>query len=634
MISITHLGNESQLSSQYPAIEEFYQTKLKLHRISVTDRLFLSVLELPPPNELNALEQAQYPSSTLAETPNPNQFSLGTIVDPIPPSFANASTLGASLATAASNLIPDGDELDDAGKAANSELVKPDAADLDATLEKTQDASTVSKDSLIASELASAKQSAANAEAVISQVDSSDPSKIATNLQSPLHDAAVNQPLETLDPSSKSQPASNQVSPPARAATFVGSEEDAIGFESASVPPIKLEEPSSTPEENPLVAPVDFAPPPESKPSEQTAAFTNADIKSFWSPNTNAKDSSETLVIVPGRAENEHKYAELLYNLRNSGLRVVVCFVRGQGQSSNVIYGSTKCHVEYFANYRHDLETMLNHLNIGPNYKMMGFSLGGLISLDFCFYGTYKYKPKALGLISPFLGVHYPIQPDLLYWTIAGLCLFRSFALAYTPHGKEYKRVPFEENIHSHCMVRYNLYHDYYASHPQQAIAGPSFNFVKCCLRAQRKLREPHIKFNFPVMCLSSVLDKVVDFSLAKKFFESHQNDLVPPIFEPIEGAFHDVLNEKDEFRNPSLEKILNFLFPGSVHLVDPKAEQAALEAAAQAEIEKRMAQPLDMAEELPFDDDDDILESAEENKTVDKTITPDTQEAQPNSAS
>lgn len=638
MISITHLGNESQLSSQYPAIEEFYQTKLKLHRISVTDRLFLSVLELPPPDELNALEQAQSPSTTAAEPLNSNQFSLGTIVDPLPLSVANASTLGASLATAASNLLPDDDELeddqDDAVKAANPELVKPDAAALDATLENTQDASTVSKDSLIASELAAAKLSAANAEAVISQVDSADPAaKLAPNLQTPRPDVTVNQPLEPLAPSGKSQLASNQVSPQARAANFVGSEDDAIGFESASVPPIKLEEPSSTPEENPVVAPVDFAPPPESKPNEQTAAFTNADIKSFWSPNANAKDSSETLVIVPGRAENEHKYAELLYNLRNSGLRVVVCFVRGQGQSSNVIYGSTKCHVEFFANYRHDLETMLNYLNIGPNYKMMGFSLGGLISLDFCFYGTYKYKPKALGLISPFLGVHYPIQPDLLYWAISGLCLFRSFALAYTPHGKEYKRVPFEENFHSHCMVRYNLYHEYYALHPQQAIAGPSFNFVKCCLRAQRKLREPHIKFNFPVMCLSSVLDKVVDFSLAKKFFERHQNDPVPPIFEPIEGAFHDVLNEKDEFRNPSLEKLLNFLFPNSVHLVDPKAEQAALEAAAQAEIEKRMAQPLDMAEELPFDDDD-ILESADENEAADKTRTTDTQEAKPKSAS
>lgn len=455
MISITHLGNESQLSSQYPAIEEFYQNHLKLHRISVTDRLFLSVLELPAPNQSKATaSNATANATTSADSTN---LANGTI-----------------------------DDINEFTRLTNN---------------------------------------AENAD--------------------------------------------------------------------------------EKPEAPPLVPPVDFVLPTSTPSSTQNAAFTNADIKSFWTQTNNEHDDTDTLVIVPGRAENEHKYAELLYNLRDSGLRVVVCFVRGQGQSSNVIYGSTKCHVEYFANYRHDLETMLNYLNIGPNYKLMGFSLGGLISLDFCFFGTYPHKPKALGLISPFLGVHYPIPPAILYWTITGLCLFRSFALAYTPHGKEYKRIPFDENYHSHCRVRYNLYHDYYASHPQQAIAGPSFNFVKCCLRAQRKLHGAQIKFNFPVMCLSSQVDQVVSFEQAQQFFALHQNDPVPPIFEAIPGAFHDVLNESDKYRNPTLAKVLNFLFPGSVNLVDPKAELEAKVADEQAELEKRMSQPLDMAEELAFDEDD-----------------------------
>lgn len=491
MISITHLGNESQLSSQYPAIEEFYHNHLKLHRISVTDRLFLSVLELPAPEPTAPGNSTQ---------------------DALASNAANLATPGTSATS---------------GQAGS-----------------TQFTDTYVPASSISSATASANSAA----------DS----------------AALNAPSNT--------------------------------FENAD----------EKPEAPPIVPPVDFVLPEPPDSSKQTATFSNADIKSFWTQTNSEHDDTNTLVIVPGRAENEHKYAELLYNLRDSGLRVVVCFVRGQGQSSNVIYGSTKCHVEYFANYRHDLETMLNYLNIGPNYKLMGFSLGGLISLDFCFFGTYPYKPKALGLISPFLGVHYPIPPALLYWTIAGLCLFRGFALAYTPHGKEYKRIPFEENYHSHCKVRYNLYHDYYASHPQQAIAGPSFNFVKCCLRAQRKLHGAQIKFNFPVICLSSVEDKVVNFKQAQEFFELHQNDPVPPIFEAIPGAFHDVLNESDKYRNQTLAKVLNFLFPGSVNLVDPKAELAAKAAAEQAELEKRMSQPLDMAEELAFDDDE--LEPAADN--------------------
>lgn len=427
MISITRIGNESQLSSQYPEIEEFYHNTLKQHRISVTDRLFLSALELPAPQ---------------------NRKSV-----------------------------------------LNSEELNQDEAEI---LERNQE-------------------------------------------------NAAQEPDNTAD---NAQPAKNE-------------------------------------------------------------NYVNADIKSFWTTHQQKNDDSETLVIVPGRAENEHKYAELLYNLRDSGLRVVVCFVRGQGQSSNVIYGSTKCHVEYFANYRHDLETILNYLNIGRNYKMLGFSLGGLICLDFCFFGTYTQKPKALGLISPFLGVSYPVPQSLLYYPIWTLCWLRSFALSYTPHGKEYKRIPFEDNYHSHSKVRYNLYHDYYAEHPQQAIAGPTFNFVKCCMRAQRKLSKDSIKFDFPVMCLSSEKDKVVSTPVAKKFFAAHSGDPFPPVFEVIPGAFHDVLNESDEFRNPVLSKVLNFLFPNSVNLIDPKEELAAQEAAKEAEKAKLMSQPLDVNEEY-FDTEED----------------------------
>lgn len=489
MISIKHLGIESQLSSQYPDIEEFYQTQLKLHRISVTDRLFLSVLEMPSKAEREK-EQVRIAN----ETTEINKANSSTM-----------SESGLNETITQDHIVSSKDK-----------VAKDKSTTIDAN---TDDDYSVLGAEAVTATTAFQGLSQEQARAELSRAESLENS--------------YNKDVEKL-----------------------------TGQASAS--------------------------------SYEQDIFSNADIKSFWACNGETADDTDTLVIVPGRAENEHKYAELLYNLQDSNLRVVVCFVRGQGQSSNVIYGSTKCHVEYFANYRHDLETMLNYLNIGSNYKMLGFSLGGLISLDFCFFGTYPHKPKALGLISPFLGINYPFSPVPLYYLLKGLCFIRSFALAYTPHGKEYKRIPFEENYHSHSMVRYNIYHDYYADHPQQAIAGPSFNFVKCCLRAHLKLRSDKVKFTFPVICLSSELDKVVNTQDAQNFFAQHQNDPVPPRFEIIKGAFHDILNETDKFRNPTLAKALDFLFPGTVNLIDPKEELAAQEAAEQAEQERRMAIPLD----------------------------------------
>ena len=56
------------------------------------------------------------------------------------------------------------------------------------------------------------------------------------------------------------------------------------------------------------------------------------------------KKPKMTLVIIPGRAEIEHKYAELLYNLKRRSIRVLVLFVRGQGSSTRLIKNSPKCH--------------------------------------------------------------------------------------------------------------------------------------------------------------------------------------------------------------------------------------------------------------------------------------------------
>ncbi len=278
-------------------------------------------------------------------------------------------------------------------------------------------------------------------------------------------------------------------------------------------------------------------------------------------------DSSNTLVIVPGRAETEHKYAELLYALKDKGLRILVCFVRGQGQSSMVLYDSNKCHVERFMHYRQDLENILNYMDVGPNFKLMGFSLGGLISLEFCFNTSYPFKPQAFVGVAPFLGITYPFPPKLLYHALKVLCNIRSFALAYTPHGKEYVRIPFEENFHSHSELRYNLYHDYYDQHPQLALAGPTFKFVKCCLQAQLRLQKIKCRFNFPSLFLGAGADMVVSTKATREFCQLHQDDPVPPRFELIPHAYHDILNEADRYRNPALEKALNFLFNGATDL-------------------------------------------------------------------
>lgn len=131
----------------------------------------------------------------------------------------------------------------------------------------------------------------------------------------------------------------------------------------------------------------------------------------------------------------------------------------------------------------------------------------------------------------------------------------------YTPHGKEYKKIPFEINHHSHSKERYEAYHDYYTKHPKLTIGGPTYRFVKEAMRKQMEIIDSTFTFTIPVFCQSAGCDKVVSTAVAEHFFENHQGDPVPPKFEIIDNAYHDLINESDEFRIRSLSNALDFLF-------------------------------------------------------------------------
>ena len=75
------------------------------------------------------------------------------------------------------------------------------------------------------------------------------------------------------------------------------------------------------------------------------------------------------------------------------------------------------------------------------------------------------------------------------------------------------------------------------------------------------------ICFTFPMLCLGAGADNVVSTQAAQEFCQEHSHDPIPPIFELVPHAYHDILNESDNYRNEPLLKALNFLFNGTTDL-------------------------------------------------------------------
>ncbi len=270
-------------------------------------------------------------------------------------------------------------------------------------------------------------------------------------------------------------------------------------------------------------------------------------------------DAVAQIAVIPGRGETAHKYAEFLYCMYQAGIKTAVLFARGQGISDRLLKDHQRCHIDKFGNLTSDIVLLISELGF-KDYGMLAFSLGGLIALDFVYSDLAITRPKKLALIAPFLYPAMKINPRLLAIASSVLGSLPVIKNAFTPYGREYKLIPFDENHHSHCEVRYKAYHDYYASHKELTIGSPTWGFVKETTLKQRQLFSLKEPLPVPIYVQTADEDKVVSSEACRKFFKNHQQDPYTPIVSSLSGAYHDVLNEIDEIRNPALNRAIEFL--------------------------------------------------------------------------
>ncbi len=264
-----------------------------------------------------------------------------------------------------------------------------------------------------------------------------------------------------------------------------------------------------------------------------------------------------TIAVIPGRGETAHKYAEFLYCTYKTGIKVVVLFARGQGIADRLLINHQKCHIINFNDETLDIDYMINQLNLN-NFGLLAFSLGGLLALDLIF--SAKKLPRKVALIAPFLWPHTNLSPWFLKTVVHTLGSLPFIKECFTPYGKEYQRILFKDNHHSHCQIRYEAYHNYYQKHPELTIGSPTWGFVHQALKKQQSLFKTTKELPVPMLIQTAQFDKVVSTEATNKFFSLHSSNHNQPIVLSLPSSYHDVLNESDEIRNTALNRALDFL--------------------------------------------------------------------------
>lgn len=277
-----------------------------------------------------------------------------------------------------------------------------------------------------------------------------------------------------------------------------------------------------------------------------------------------------TIICLHGRNECIEKYFETSNDLADQGFHVVTFDWRGQGASSRFIKDSAKGYISDFKQSRDDLNHVLEEIVLpecnGP-YFVLAHSTGGLIALTAAH--SLMGRISRIILLAPFLGMsNVPLSTEaagIISTILKWIGLGRIY-MAGGPRPREAK--PFEQNVLTSDQKRYARNMSLFTKAPHLFLGGPTVSWVSAATKAMRQVRkETYLaKLHIPLLIITAGRDQIVDNKVTREVAE-----MIPAckVIE-IDGAQHELLQEKDYYREQAMAAIKAF-FPGEDTIVPQK---------------------------------------------------------------
>lgn len=295
----------------------------------------------------------------------------------------------------------------------------------------------------------------------------------------------------------------------------------------------------------------------------EEGGFTGVDDVPVRFVRFRAESHDSVIVVCPGRIESYVKYAELAYDLFHLGFDVLIIDHRGQGRSGRMLSDTHRGHVSKFSDYVDDFAAFWQQeVQPGPWRKrfILAHSMGGAIAT--LFLQRHPHQCDAIALSAPMFGIIMRLPEwmvrHILDWAEGHQRVREGYAIG----TGRWRALPFALNVLTHSRQRYRRNLRFYADEPRLRVGGPTYHWVREGILAGEEALAGAGQDDTPMLLLQAEEEQVVDNRMHERFCEQRAAVGYPcdggkPLV--INGAYHEILFEKDAMRSVALHAIVDF---------------------------------------------------------------------------
>lgn len=259
-----------------------------------------------------------------------------------------------------------------------------------------------------------------------------------------------------------------------------------------------------------------------------------------------------TFLMFPGRTEYIEKYGRFAKEITAAGLTMLAVDWRGQGLADRPAHRRDMGYVLNFDEYARDVDAVVGGaeaLGLPKPWYMLGHSMGGAIGLRALHNGL---DVESAVFSAPMWGI--VLSPASRAFAALLSRLSGRFGLdkRFTPTTGPAAPMAFKDNPLTHDRETFEYFERQTKERPELALGGPSIRwFVEALAETAELMAIPAPKV--PAICFLGSRETIVDpLRIHRRMANWPEGKLVV-----IDGARHEVLMEKPEYRTQVVEQTI-----------------------------------------------------------------------------